>query len=234
MDKKHIDKIINSISKYLDYTEKRLAIHESAHVVLAYICGGSCQYMQSGLQRNVGLRNSNIEIDINSISRTYVNLSPLLESVLNYFTAGLSLNQIAGASVSAKNEISLEVKKYILGLMSGRIAERLYYDSIWHWQLKQIPGKYSIDLTPLDFGHDETKIKFLSSKIGLSSSDKTRFKRIVKKILKTKIVKNTCSELATNCLTKSRINQSEIEAILSRNGFNDVETHLSNYVLAQL
>ena len=67
MSEKEIEKTLKKIQNYFEYAEKRLAIHEAAHVVFAYLVGHSCLYMQSGLQRKVGFKGGNLEIETQSI-----------------------------------------------------------------------------------------------------------------------------------------------------------------------
>ena len=53
MIERETDKKILQLKKYFEYAEKRLAIPEAAHVVITYLVGHCCLYMQTGLQRNV-------------------------------------------------------------------------------------------------------------------------------------------------------------------------------------
>ena len=62
-------KTFKKLGNYFEYAEKPISIHEAAHVVAAYLVGHSCLSMQTGIHRNVDLKNINLEIDTQSISK---------------------------------------------------------------------------------------------------------------------------------------------------------------------
>lgn len=234
MSAKEIDKTIKKLGNYFEYAEKRLAIHEAAHVVTTYLVGHSCLSMQTGLHRNVDLKNNNVEIDAQSISQIHNIFPEHLDKVLQLFTVGYNLQSASIKLGITQKIIYDEIKKHILVLTAGYVAEKHFYDTIWYWKLRQIPKKYSMDLTPSDLRHDLTKINFLSGHIAMNVQQQAKYKKIVRGILKNKIVKKTCFELANVCLKKTKISQNEIEDILQQSGFTQIRADLYNSILSKL
>lgn len=228
------DKKILQLKKYFEYAEKRLAIHEAAHVVITYLVGHSCLYMQTGLQRNVSLKNNIIQIDAQSISQIRSIFPVHLDKALQLFTVGYNLQSTSITLGISQKIIYTEIKKHILVLTAGYVAEKYFYDTIWYWKLRQIPKKYSMDLTPSDLRHDLTKIRFLSGHIQMNVQQQAEYKKIVRRILKNRIVKNTCFNLANECLKKTKINQHEIENILKESGFEKIREDLFNSIMSKL
>lgn len=228
-----IKKTIEKLNKYFVYAEKRLAIHEASHVVFAYLMGHSCHYMQTGLQRDVAYKNGNLEIDAQSVSQIYNIFPPFLDRALQLLTVGNSIQSISKSADVSSEMIKAEIKKHIIVLLSGYEAENHFYNGIKYWFIKRIPLKYSIDMTPSDFRHDNTKINFFANQVGVSNAQIGKLKKLITNTLNNKKIKSTCFALSDSCLEKTRLSQQEIEAILLETGFNDIKQQISEKFKAE-
>lgn len=226
-----IKKTIEKLNRYFAYAENRLAIHEASHVVFAYLMGHSCLYMQTGLNRDVSLKNNNIVIDTESVSQIYNIFPNFLDRTLQLFTLGYSIQSISTTTGVNVELIKSEIKKHIVVLLSGYEAENHFYNGIKYWFIKRIPLKYSMDLTPSDFRNDNTKIDFLAKKVGLSNSQLKNYRNLIRTTLNNKTIKKTCFKLADRCVEKTRLSQQDIEAILVETNFNSVKGKFSEKFL---
>lgn len=233
-NEREIDRTIEKLNKYFAYAEKRLAIHEASHVVFSYLMGYSCKYMQTGLKRDVSYQNNNIVIDAESISKIYNIFPSILDNALLLITMGHPIQNISISTGVNSELIKSEIKKYIVVLLSGCEAENHFYNGIKYWFIKRIPVKYSVDLTPSDFGNDKTKIDFLSQKIRLSNYQIKCLKKMIRSTLNDKDIKTTCFTLTKKCLEKTRLTQQEIETILLETDFYNVKQKFANNLLSQL
>ena len=75
---------------------------------------------------------------------------------------------------------------------------------------------------------------FLEEKLTGADIVSKEYKKIVRRILKNRIVKNTCFNLANECLKKTKINQHEIENILKESGFEKIREDLFNTIMSKL
>ena len=84
--------------------------------------------MQTGLQRNVSLKNNIIQIDAQSISQIRSIFPVHLDKALQLFTVGYNLQSTSITLGISQKIIYTEIKKHILVLTAGYVAEKYFYD----------------------------------------------------------------------------------------------------------
>jgi len=224
-EKKDIEYHTKMLEKCFQYGRKRIVYHENAHLLLAYFYGFRCKYVDYTIQHGVQYRNGNLEMEFNSQAHAYFDVPSILIYYYVHLKTGGTSESFAKANRIALSELTIAVKAHLTVLYSGYEAERHFFYGCRYWRLILYMRKYSQDLTQRNTQEDETKALDILTTLGFSESARKEIRKQslknIRLLFKEDKMKLLFSEFYQLSKTNTRLNQSQIEDLLSKHDFEN-------------
>lgn len=234
-DKLQANRLINKSQRYI---KKKLSYHEAGHLVMSYLLGIKCQYIQVIYDRidQEQVVNGQLYLtpEFKSESQVYHLLPPEMNLVLHSSYTGIV--KVAKQFKRSEDEIWLEVIKYLIILLAGKYSDATFWNEIKDDKMEVFLIKYSQDLTTRNIKEDVTRAKFILNQLTNDNKLKNRVIKTVEDFLnyyfQQRQVKSLIDEFAKKAYKQKRIDQPEIESIFDKAGFmtycNDQQSEMSN------